>query len=138
MKCHSVGLDEITPENILTIDLDGKVVAGTSRRHSEVYIHSEIFKARPDVHCVLHTHPTYSIAWSGTGQPLKPLSQPRRKPLLPSSKGLHRHIRCGQRVKVWLARKPPMDIVSLSAPGSSPCHRGRCCRAKAAMSSRCV
>ncbi len=76
MKCHSLGLDEITHENILTIDLDGKVVAGTSRRHSEVYIHSEIFKMRPDVHCILHTHPTYSIAWSGTGRPLKALSQP--------------------------------------------------------------
>ena len=76
MKCHSVGLDEITRENILTIDLDGKVVAGTSRRHSEVFIHSEIFKVRPDVHCVLHTHPPYSIALSGSGRPMKALSQP--------------------------------------------------------------
>ena len=59
MKCHSLGLDEITPENILTIDLEGNVVAGTTRRHSEVYIHSEIFKVRPDVQCILHTHPTY-------------------------------------------------------------------------------
>ena len=41
-----------------------------------VYIHSEIFKVRPDVHCILHTHPTYSIAWSGTGRPFRPLSQP--------------------------------------------------------------
>ena len=76
MKCHSVGLDEITADNILTIDLEGKVVAGTSRRHSEVYIHSEIFKVRPDVHCILHTHPLYSIAWSGGGRPLKAISQP--------------------------------------------------------------
>ena len=60
MKCHSIGLDEITADNILTIDLEGKVVAGTSRRHSEVFIHSEIFKVRPDVQCILHTHPTYS------------------------------------------------------------------------------
>ena len=76
MKCHSVGLDEITAENILTIDLEGNVVAGTSRRHSEVYIHSEIFKVRPDVHCILHTHPLYSIVWSGGGRPLKAISQP--------------------------------------------------------------
>ena len=55
MKPHSRGLDEITMDNILTIDLEGEVVAGTSRRHSEVYIHSEIFRARPDVQCVLHT-----------------------------------------------------------------------------------
>ena len=75
MKCHSIGLDEITAENILTIDLEGKVVAGTSRRHSEVFIHSEIFKVRPDVHAILHTHPTYAIALSGTGRPVKAISQ---------------------------------------------------------------
>jgi L-fuculose-phosphate aldolase len=76
MKPHSLGLDEITMDNILTIDLDGKVVAGTSRRHSEVYIHSEIFKARPDVQSVLHTHPTYSIALSSSARPLGATSQP--------------------------------------------------------------
>ena len=75
MKPHSLGLDEITMDNILTIDLEGKVVAGGSRRHSEVYIHSEIFKARPDVHCVLHTHPPYLIALSASERPLKCLSQ---------------------------------------------------------------
>jgi len=76
MKPHSVGLDELTMENILTIDLDGNVVAGTSRRHSEVYIHSEIFKARPDVHSVIHSHPPYSVALSASGRPLKCYSQP--------------------------------------------------------------
>jgi L-fuculose-phosphate aldolase len=76
MKPHSVGLDEITLANILTIDLAGNVVAGTARRHSEVYIHSEVYKARPDVACVLHTHPPYAIALSASGSPLKCFSQP--------------------------------------------------------------
>jgi L-fuculose-phosphate aldolase len=76
MKAHSIGLDEITMDNILTIDLDGKVVAGTAKRHSEVYIHSEILRARADVACVLHTHPPYSIALSASGRPLKAYSQP--------------------------------------------------------------
>ena len=40
MKPHSVGLDEITHDNILTIDLEGKVISGNGRRHSEVFIHS--------------------------------------------------------------------------------------------------
>jgi len=75
MKPHSVGLDEITPANILTIDLDGNVVAGKARRHSEVFIHSEIYKARADVGCVVHTHPPYAIALSGSGRPVKALSQ---------------------------------------------------------------
>jgi L-fuculose-phosphate aldolase len=75
MKAHSIGLDEITRDNILTIDLEGNVTAGTARRHSEVYIHSEIFKARPDVHSVLHTHPIYSIALSSSTRPMRALSQ---------------------------------------------------------------
>jgi len=76
MKAHSIGLDEITLSNILTIDLDGNVVAGTARRHSEVYIHSEIFRQRADVACVIHTHPPYCVALSATGRPLRCYSQP--------------------------------------------------------------
>jgi L-fuculose-phosphate aldolase len=76
MKAHSLGLDEITLENILTIDLEGNVVTGTARRHSEVYIHSEILRLRPDLHCVIHTHPPYSVALSATGRPMRCYSQP--------------------------------------------------------------
>jgi L-fuculose-phosphate aldolase len=76
MKPHSVGLDEITMQNILTIDLEGNVVAGSARRHSEVYIHSEILKARSDLNCVIHTHSPYSVALSGTGRPIRAYSQP--------------------------------------------------------------
>ena len=76
MKAHSTGLDEITMDNILTIGLDGDVVAGNAQRHSEVFIHSEIFKTRGDVNCVLHTHPAHAVALSGSGRPLACLSQP--------------------------------------------------------------
>jgi L-fuculose-phosphate aldolase len=76
MKPHSVGLEEITPANILTIDLDGKVVAGKARRHSEVFIHSEIYRVREDVGCVIHSHPPYTVALSASGRGLRALSQP--------------------------------------------------------------
>lgn len=75
MKPHSVGFDEITPGNILTFDLDGVLVAGDARQHSERYIHSEIFRARPDVNAVVHTHPTHTVALSATGQKMRALSQ---------------------------------------------------------------
>jgi L-fuculose-phosphate aldolase len=75
MKPHSVGLGEITQANMLTFDLEGDVVAGTSRPHSERYIHSEIFRARPDVNAVIHTHPVHTVAFSATTQKMKALSQ---------------------------------------------------------------
>ena len=75
MKAHSIGLGEITPDNILTVDMDGNVVAGAARRHSEVFIHTEIFRARPDVQAVIHSHPTHCVAFSTTGRAMRPISQ---------------------------------------------------------------
>jgi ribulose-5-phosphate 4-epimerase/fuculose-1-phosphate aldolase len=76
MKPHSFGFDEITPENMVLCNLDGEKVGGTGRRHSEVYIHSEIYKMRPDVNSVIHAHPTHAVAFSATGKAMQPISQP--------------------------------------------------------------
>lgn len=76
MKPHSYGFDEITLENIVICNLDGEKVGGGGRRHSEVFIHSEIFKARPEVMSVIHAHPTHAVALSATGRALRPISQP--------------------------------------------------------------
>lgn len=76
MKPHSFGFDEITHENIVICNLDGEKIGGGGRKHSEVYIHSEIYKARPDVMSVIHTHPTHAVAFSATGRAMRPISQP--------------------------------------------------------------
>jgi ribulose-5-phosphate 4-epimerase/fuculose-1-phosphate aldolase len=76
MKPHSHGFDEVTVENIVICNLDGEKVGGGGRKHSEVYIHSEIYKARPEVNSVIHVHPTHAVALSATGRSLRPISQP--------------------------------------------------------------
>jgi L-fuculose-phosphate aldolase len=76
MKPHSQGLDEITLQNMVLCNLSGEKVGGGGRRHSEVFIHSEIYQARPDVMSVIHTHPTHAVALSATGRPMLPISQP--------------------------------------------------------------
>ncbi|MBX9740591.1 MAG: class II aldolase/adducin family protein [Beijerinckiaceae bacterium] len=76
MKPHSIGFGEITLDNILTVDLDGTVVEGAGRRHSEVFIHTEIYRARPDLLSVMHSHPPHAVALSCTGETLAPISQP--------------------------------------------------------------
>ena len=76
MKPHSFGFDEITMENIVTCDLSGTKIAGWAPRHSEVFIHSEIYKARPDITSIIHSHPDHAVAVSATGRPLRMISQP--------------------------------------------------------------
>src|SRR5574342_293330 len=74
MKPHSFGFEEIRPQHIIEVELNGKKVAGKYERHSEVFIHTEIFKARPDVNCVVHSHPPYATAFGSLRQPLRPIS----------------------------------------------------------------
>ena len=74
MKPAGIGLEEMTDENIITVDLEGNKVAGGSGRHNEVFIHSEVLRARPDCHAVIHTHAVYAVVFSSLGKPLLPVS----------------------------------------------------------------
>lgn len=74
MKPHSFGFEEIRPQHIIVVDLNGKKVEGKYERHSEVFIHTEIYRARSDVNCVVHSHPPYATAFGALRQPLRPIS----------------------------------------------------------------
>lgn len=50
----------LTTQDIVTVDLDGNLVEGHARPPLEFHIHSEIYRIRPDVHAVMHTHPRWS------------------------------------------------------------------------------
>lgn len=71
MKPHNFGLEEITPENLITVNLEGEKVAGESARHIEVFIHSEILRVRSDIGAVVHTHAPYAVAFSSLDRPLQ-------------------------------------------------------------------
>ena len=74
MKPAGMGLDEMTIENIITVNLEGQKTAGPSARHNEVWIHSEVLRLRPDVNAVLHAHPEAAVAFSSLDKPLLPVS----------------------------------------------------------------
>lgn len=76
MKAGGMGLEEMTPENIVTINIEGEKVAGTHQRHNEVFIHSEIMRVRPDIQSVVHTHAPFSVIFSSLGKPLQPVGHP--------------------------------------------------------------
>ena len=73
MKPAGLGLEEIRPEQLLLVDLDGKVLRGRLPRHSEVFIHAEVFRARPEVNGVVHTHPVPATVFSSLDVPLRPI-----------------------------------------------------------------
>jgi L-fuculose-phosphate aldolase len=58
----------LTVDDIVAVDLDGNLVEGTARPPLEFHIHSEVYRARPDVNAVAHTHPRYSTYLTMTGR----------------------------------------------------------------------
>jgi L-fuculose-phosphate aldolase len=66
IKRKGVALGEVTPADVVAVDLDAdhdNVVAGM---HLETVLHTEVYKRRPDVRSVVHGHPPYATAFGAT------------------------------------------------------------------------
>ena len=74
MKPAGLGLEEIRRHDVIRLDWDGTKLAGDLPLHLEFPIHTEIYRARPDVQCVIHTHPPYATAFSAINEPLRPVN----------------------------------------------------------------
>src|SRR3982751_3827499 len=64
----------VTSADIMEFDLDGKAIDAAGRAvFLERFIHGEIYKARPDVMAVVHTHSPGVIPFTVSQMPLRPL-----------------------------------------------------------------
>lgn len=64
----------LAPEDIIAIDLEGKPLEGDVVPPMEFPLHSAIYRRRPDVNAVAHTHPLWSTLFSSVGQPVLPVT----------------------------------------------------------------
>jgi len=64
----------LTAGDIIAIDMDGKPVDGDVVPPMEFHIHTEIYRRRPDVSAVVHTHPVWSTLFSMTGNAVLPVT----------------------------------------------------------------
>jgi L-fuculose-phosphate aldolase len=54
--------DELLPEDIVILDLEGNIISGTRKPSIEVPLHLSIYNAREDVGAIVHTHSPYATA----------------------------------------------------------------------------
>jgi ribulose-5-phosphate 4-epimerase/fuculose-1-phosphate aldolase len=67
------GMDTMTGDMMIVVDLDGNVVEGDEIAPAEVFIHTEIYRARPDVMSVVHTHQPMSTLCGLVDLEIKPI-----------------------------------------------------------------
>lgn len=66
----AIGFDEVEPQHVIRVDEAMNVLEGAGMANPAVRFHFWVYRRRPDVNCIVHTHPPYVSALSMTGRPL--------------------------------------------------------------------
>jgi len=70
IKPSGVRYEVLRPEDHVVVNLDGEVVEGDLKPSSDTESHLYIYRQRPDVNGVVHTHSPYATAFAAVGKPI--------------------------------------------------------------------
>jgi L-ribulose-5-phosphate 4-epimerase len=70
IKPSGIKYEELRPEHMVVVDLEGDVVEGTLKPSSDTASHLYIYRQRPDVNGIVHTHSRYATAFAAVGKPI--------------------------------------------------------------------
>ncbi len=68
IKPSGITFPNLTPENMVVVDINGKIVEGDYKASSDTASHCYIYRQRPDVFGVVHTHSRYATAFAVLGR----------------------------------------------------------------------
>ena len=68
IKPSGVRYEDLTAASMVVLDLDGTVVDGNLKPSSDVLSHLHVYRHRPDVNGVVHTHSRYATAFAAVGR----------------------------------------------------------------------
>ncbi|HEV2469117.1 MAG TPA: L-ribulose-5-phosphate 4-epimerase AraD [Candidatus Sulfotelmatobacter sp.] len=70
IKPSGVPYDELTPDQIVISDLDGKIVDSNLRPSSDLPTHLELYRQFPNIGGVAHTHSEFATSWAQAEKPI--------------------------------------------------------------------
>jgi L-ribulose-5-phosphate 4-epimerase len=68
IKPSGVHYKDLTSQNMVVVDLEGKVIEGKYKPSSDTYAHVYVYRHRPDINGIVHTHSTFATAWAAAGK----------------------------------------------------------------------
>jgi L-ribulose-5-phosphate 4-epimerase len=72
IKPSGIKFEDLKPEHMVVVDLDGKIVQGALKASSDTASHLYIYRHMPEVNGVVHTHSNYATAFAAIGKPIPP------------------------------------------------------------------
>ena len=68
IKPSGVRYEALTPESMVIVDLDGKIIEGNYKPSTDCESHLYIYRHRPEVNSVVHTHSPFATAFAAVGE----------------------------------------------------------------------
>ena len=68
IKPSGVEYEDLTPESLVILDLEGNIIEGNLKPSSDTKTHIELYKAFPSIGGIVHTHSPYAVAWAQAGE----------------------------------------------------------------------
>lgn len=73
IKPSGVSYDRLTAQDLVVMDLDGRIVEGTLNPSSDAVTHLELYKHSPAIGGIVHTHSMWATAWAQAGRAIPAL-----------------------------------------------------------------
>ncbi len=70
IKASGIRYEEMRPQHMVVVDLEGHLVEGDYKPSSDVYSHLYVYRHRADVGGVVHTHSPYATAFAAVNKPI--------------------------------------------------------------------
>jgi L-ribulose-5-phosphate 4-epimerase len=70
IKPSGIRYEDLRPDQMVIMDMDGKIVEGQHKPSSDAASHLYIYRHRPDLFGVVHTHSPYATAFAAVGKPI--------------------------------------------------------------------
>jgi len=70
IKPSGIPYEELSPEDMVVVDLDGEVIEGRWKPSVDTATHLYIYRHRPDVNGIVHTHSPYATSFAALGRPI--------------------------------------------------------------------
>lgn len=67
IKPSGVAYEDLSPENMVLVDLDGNIVQGDLKPSSDTATHLALYRAFKDIGGIVHTHSSYATSWAQAG-----------------------------------------------------------------------
>jgi L-ribulose-5-phosphate 4-epimerase len=70
IKPSGLRYEQMRPEHMVIVDLDGKIIEGNLKPSSDTASHLYIYRRRSDVGGIVHTHSAYATAFAAVNKPI--------------------------------------------------------------------